>query len=438
MGAITAVSTLTGESGAQSQDALLDKLVSKGVLTATEAKELRTEADHDFKKAYQSKSGMPDWVTALKFGGDFRGRYDGLYNGQIVDRNRWRYRLRFGVTANLMDDFEVGFRLTSTDATASGGLFDPISQNQTLENNGAKKGLAIDLAYGKWTPIHNSDWTVAITAGKMENPFVASDLVFDKDYTPEGAAVQLKYTLNDHHAFRLIGGGFVLDEISNSSRDPYMAGIQARFDSTWDAKQRLQSSIGVALLGMFHDEGLTNGAVPNVNIGNDRLTTPGTNPLQEGFNPIYVDASLTYNLPSFPGYAGKFPITLAADYLHNPAAQADKDGYSAGLTFGKSGKKKTWDVGYRYKELQANAWYEETVDSDWGAFYLTAPTTSGKTGAGYYAGTNLRGHQVRANYSPFDSFTFGITYYVVEAIHENPIRSGSTIGRLQVDALWRF
>ena len=64
---------------AQSSDALIEKLVDKGVLTQQEAKDLRDEVDKDFTKAYASKSGMPEWVTALKFNGDFRGRYESFY-----------------------------------------------------------------------------------------------------------------------------------------------------------------------------------------------------------------------------------------------------------------------------------------------------------------------------------------------------------------------
>src|SRR5438034_7415035 len=75
---------------AQSVDALLDKLVDKGILTQQEAKDLREESDKDFTKAYAAKSGMPEWVTALKFNGDFRGRFEhhGSDNPAFTDRNR--------------------------------------------------------------------------------------------------------------------------------------------------------------------------------------------------------------------------------------------------------------------------------------------------------------------------------------------------------------
>src|SRR5262245_51659479 len=128
---VTGLAASTGQ--AQSVDALLDKLVDKGVLTSKEAKDLRQEVDTDFTKAYQAKSGMPDWVTSLKINGDFRGRYEYFHspNDAFVDRSRWRYRARLGLVAVLQDNFEVGLRLGSGDVDGGiGAGIDPISQNQ--------------------------------------------------------------------------------------------------------------------------------------------------------------------------------------------------------------------------------------------------------------------------------------------------------------------
>ena len=82
-------------------DALLDKLVDKGVLSVKEANDLREESDKNFSTAYAAKNGMPDWVTALKFNGDLRLRYDRITaeDPAFVTRDRFRYRLRFGYTA---------------------------------------------------------------------------------------------------------------------------------------------------------------------------------------------------------------------------------------------------------------------------------------------------------------------------------------------------
>src|ERR1035437_10087650 len=99
--ALLAVAAAGAVAPAQASDALLDKLVDKGILTVKEANELRQESDKGFTQAYQVKSGMPDWVSSLKFNGDFRGRMEGFYASHPgwTDRTRYRYRLRFGITA---------------------------------------------------------------------------------------------------------------------------------------------------------------------------------------------------------------------------------------------------------------------------------------------------------------------------------------------------
>ena len=56
----TALMALTQQSHAQANDALLDKLVDKGILTTKEAQELRDESDKGYTTAFQAKTGMPD------------------------------------------------------------------------------------------------------------------------------------------------------------------------------------------------------------------------------------------------------------------------------------------------------------------------------------------------------------------------------------------
>ena len=134
--------------GAQSADALVQKLVEKGILTAAEAKELKAEADRDFSTAFAVRSGLPEWVTSFQFHGDFRGRYnvDWSENDAYVTRTRWRYRARFGFLATMRDDLEVGLRLGSgdVDSGVTTGL-SPLSLYQTAQNNASKKGRSVIL-----------------------------------------------------------------------------------------------------------------------------------------------------------------------------------------------------------------------------------------------------------------------------------------------------
>jgi len=150
---------------------------------------------------------------------------------------------------------------------------------------------------------------------------------------------------------------------------------------------------------------------------------------------------VTYNLDSFPGYKGAFPLKFVAAYMENPAAPAQNRGYDLGVAFGKSGKKGLWEIGYTWRHLGADAWFEEFTESDFGAFYRTAPIGGS---VGYGAGTNVRGHIVRAGYSPNDSLTLSVTYFRTELIDKNPpgtlnpVGTESDMNRLLVDASWKF
>ncbi len=431
--AAIATAAFAGNSQAQSSDALINKLVDKGVLTVKEANDLREETDKDFNSAYSVKSGMPDWVNSLKFNGDLRGRYESITveAPNISDRNRFRYRMRFGTVAVLKDDFEVGFRLTSSDPASGGTGGDPISGNSTFSSNGSKKFVYIEQAYGKWSPLHTDGWLGNVIIGKMENPFVTSDLMFDNDYTPEGAAATISYTLKDMHTFKVIAGAFSLNEISADANDPYYFGGQFRVDSKWSPK--FQTSAGIAFYSIESAYQLTTASIPNQNSGNTRRADGS---LVNGYRPVVVDASATYSLDSFPLYKGLFPIRAFGDYENNSDAPSRQNtGYSAGIGFGKSGKRGTWDLTYRYKHLESDAWFEELVDSDTGAYYPVAPIGGS---SGYRAGTNLKGHMVRGTYSPFDSFTLGVTYFMMELIDKPASTVDTQAGRLQVDAMWKF
>jgi hypothetical protein len=339
------------------------------------------------------------------------------------------------VVANLLNDFEIGLRLASGDIDKASGIdqgIDPISTNQSLQNNASKKGIFLDQAYARWTPLHTADLSGGLTFGKMSNPFEFSQLTFDSDYTPEGIAWNMTYFVNDQHRLNLNAGAFVLDEIGGSSQDPYMAGAQVVWSANWNPEWA--SSLGVGVLSFGNSQNLSNDAVPNIQNGNTRNAL---GELEYNINPILVDAAVTRTLESFPLYPRPFPIKIFGDLMHNPAAPDANTGYAVGISFGKASKRKTWELRYTYRHLEADAYYEEHVDSDFGAYYANPLPNSGK-GTGYGAGTNVKGHIVRVAYSPYDSLNLSVRWFGTELI--NPVVDGdpSDINRIQMDAAWKF
>jgi len=484
---LLATSMLAPMAKGQSSEALMDALVRKGILTEQEAEDIKADVSKE-NKQYNKWSFNKDGLE-YKLYGDVRGRYEMFRTENDApgvgepnkSRDRFRYRLRLGLTATFNENFEAGFRLTSSEAQGTFGG-DPISGNSTFQDNASKKFVYLDTAYGKWTALTNQVGTrgyfLSGTIGKMDNPFVFSDMVFDGDYTPEGLALQGGYIFNDMHALKMNAGLFVLDEIGQgalASDDPMMWGFQARWDGNWvtdPAKfPKVASTVGVGWLGISETDSLGNGTVPNVQAGNTRFGTnaaagpiavPGSTHavvgnLANDFAPFVVDAAVTVTLEKFPMYPGNFPIRLGGEYMHNPRADDNETGWWGGVFLGKTGKRGTWELSYRYKKLEADAWYEEFVDSDFGAHYAVAPQSQNTSttafgnassvasglGSGYRAGTGIQGHIVKVGYSLSDSVTIGATWFYTQLIDE-PSRAligkdpESSQHRVQLDAIWKF
>ena len=454
----TALMALTPQLRAQSSsDALINKLEQKGILTADEAKELREESRQDFNnnftnsfdKAFGKIIGMPDWVTGYKLFGDLRGRFDDVStetpfpyaSGKSPDNNniRLRYRLRVGLQVDMKDDMQVGFRLGTDDtgkgADASTG--NPLSNNSTLQGNGSKKPVWIDAAYGKWTPINDGTWMLTATIGKMDQPFQASYMLFDPDYTPEGAALQVTYKINDRNSLAFNSAAFVLDQVN--TRSPFLYGAQAIWNANWTPK--FGTSVSIAGYDIANEASIAiSSAGPNPydsNLGNTIVGgTAGA--FACNFNPIVVGGSATYTLDSFPLYPGAFPIKLATEYLNNPSASSNNEGWNAGVTFGKSGKKGSWDVSYRYQHLEADAWWDQIVDDDNIALFPVATPIFGNTAIAAVGGTNIKGHMVKFDYSIFDSLTFSFTCYINDLI-DNPVPNTKTGAvHAMADLMWKF
>ncbi len=368
----------SGMAWASETDALLSKLVEKGILTTSEAQEVRNEMakdagptakarEEDTKDTVKKMAGG-SWLDKVKWGGDLRLRHETQLRDPAITRNRERFRLRYGFKATPWDPLEIGVQL----GTGTSG--DPISNNQAFNNTFDKKAIFVDKAYMKYTP-----WSwVSVTGGKMDNPFQTTDIAWDPDTTPEGAALQLKSPGAIPGLDRWLtvkpfanAGIFSLNELNTSKKDPAMYGAQggADIDLLWG--WTFQPS--VAYYDFANVKGQT---VSNLNstytsgFGNTTTGSGASSVFSYDYNVLDVLGRL--NLPDVFGQ----PVTIVGDWVSNVAysspasdnGKIDNNGaWQAGIEVGKVTEKFGSLKGtYYFKRLESNATFGPLTDSDFG------------------------------------------------------------------------
>ena len=365
---------------------LLDKLVKKGVLTQGDADEIAKEtkqAAAQKEKAEQQKkqedtktAGFPDWVRTMKLGGDLRLRYQGedTENDGTGTRSRGRIRLRFGAEAQPAEGWTAGLRI----ATGSG---DPRSTNNTMDNTFEMDQIRVDLAFARYKPL---PW-LSLVGGKFENPmFRPSDLLWDTDITPEGAAVQLNYPFSKSLDLFFNSGFFVVDE-SSSGKDPFMWALQPGVN--WKITNDTNLKMGLAY---YYFSNVKDNNLDYSSNTNTRVRNP--NRLEYGYNAPVVSAELGFDkISAFVPYLGFF-----GEYTKNPDPSDNDTAYITGVKFGHKSIAKLgdWQFQYSYRRIEKDAWLDTFPDSD---FY------GGRTG--------VSGHEAIFTFGLAKNVNVGLDYY---------------------------
>jgi len=141
----------------------------------------------------------------VSFSGDVRVRAEPFFGGptdESMDRARERVRVRFNALADLGSQFRTGITL------ASGDVNDPTSTNQTLTGFYTRKPIALDQAFVEFTPDQFKPLT--LVAGKFRYPWYNTELTWDKDLNPDGAAETLAFKVESPVLKRIAFIGFQL------------------------------------------------------------------------------------------------------------------------------------------------------------------------------------------------------------------------------------
>ncbi len=218
--ALMPASPAKAQSSAPQDSALLNALVKKGVLSDQEAEDITAQEEKSYSSTAASKIIMPSSIKNITFYGDLRLRYEmrdgttgngftgtgGAYGKQGSETlNRFRYRLRFGLKGELYDNFFYGIRLSSNPYYNRSGNVNFGAGDSAGPFGKARSIPAIDQVYLGWkaTP----DFT--LIGGQMPNPLYTTNMIWDDNINPAGAAEKFDHTFGDDWEVFATAGQFV-------------------------------------------------------------------------------------------------------------------------------------------------------------------------------------------------------------------------------------
>ena len=210
------IALTTGAAFADDQ-ALIDALVRKGILTQKDADTIESEVSKNpaVLPAPSSPLKLAPWIKELKLSGDLRLRYQwdeeqaqepssapgiptptpspslknptptlsASPNGRnhVAQRDRWRFRLRLNAEMKFDGGFFAGVSLTTNNFVDTA--------NQTYTGGFQNYGIYISKAFLGW----NGYPGLAIIAGKQDNPFYTTDLFYDPNIYPQGLVERIDF-----------------------------------------------------------------------------------------------------------------------------------------------------------------------------------------------------------------------------------------------------
>jgi hypothetical protein len=363
------------------------------------------------KEGWGLPGAQPEWLSRLVFSGDFRlraqedmfasensriedfqilnekGSYakagEKAFFNTTEDRTRLRTRVRLSLDAVVSENVKVKTRL------ATGNQLDPVSTNQTLGNYGEKSAFTLDQGYIVWQLLDNH---MQLSGGRMANPFLTTDLVWDADLAFDGVATQWNFGEMGATGIQphILAGVFPIQELEISPEDKWLYGLEAGLN----IKQRNNNSLRLALTYYSYDNivgvknslnsNLTDFTAPkNMQRGNSLYNirnsdNPATADVLYGLAADYKNVGLTlmYDIASFApkhlwvvaDYTNNIGYDEGEVFARNELANYDKQttGYKLEVGFGipKVQQAGDWSASFAYRHLERDAVLDAFADSD--------------------------------------------------------------------------
>lgn len=423
--------------------------------------EVTTDGKTYVEKVVPELHGGEKWklfpaITELELFGDLRVRYE--YRGGRTDntpvaapspgvagthdwqeRERERYRLRFGLRGTVLDDWFFGLRLeTSSSARSTNVTLGGDASNGPFSKG--DDGIAVGQAYLGYKGFPD----VTLTGGRFAIPFVKTLLVWDDDINVEGVAEQWKHTFT-------FGGGAPPPSFSKDGKavapaspsEPFLKldlfanfgqfvydddnpenplGARSTIQQPATGETQLVPRADAFLLGwqvgarfefphilyfqfapaLYNYTG--NGDTFNLHFqGGDQNLTNAESLAQ---NQTGINSLLVFDIPAEIGWkVGNIPMRIFGDFATNfdaddraaaaghPGKGGDRYAYQIGLGIGQLKRKHDWEIDAWWQHQDQYALDPNLVDSDI-----------------FDSRLNLEGVAVKAGYMLADAVVFNLTW----------------------------
>ena len=430
--------TVTSAQALESEvDMLINLLIKKNVITAEDASGLRAEIamKKQEEPAKVKPAAIPEWTEKIKIGGDVRVRTRGDWGkGVNISKQRWQesIRPRFYLEGKVNEFTYAGGRIVGGDNSRSADI--------TLNGYFNKANVLFDQYYVRFeTP---KEWTMKygkyysdmkLWAGKFQNPYEVSEMVWDPDITTGGLAFQ--YVSPDIRTDYLPGlniysnlGMFWLDESASFNTDPILWGYQVGVKT---AKFGMFDSM-INIATTFYDFANLQHKTPNANSSgtNSRVwrgdmggaEASASNPLLGTYRYEYNVFDLLWRVDNESFFDWQFPHGLYGDFIYNASCPEDNlnKGIQAGAYIGKNKLKDPgdWKAKTEWRYLERDSIPDFLPDSNFYGFgtYTSINSPPGTNGIPASGGTNGRGIKAAFEYQLFKNVALNFSYYWMKPI----------------------
>lgn len=411
-------------------DILIQVLLRKGILTDSEASEIRQEvtavaeaqnaeiietAVAEVKSAYSGSSSvgsvpLPSKLSNTTLTGNARFRYHyenaESRSGENNNRSRWRYRIRLGSIYQFRaSPFSLGVQLetaTSNDSNNAnfGGFFDK-----------AGGGVNVGRMYLNYK---GEDWNV--TFGKHASPYCLPKMLWDGDLNIEGLSESIS-----RGNWKFVLGQYIIDEENESKEVP--GGQSVTDDALLMAQAQWTNNEGlvIAPIAMASTGGSSNFS--------ESGTFSGANSVPYFHDFAVVGVPFEYGFSAGNGRKhkifGAWGVNLKGDELVN-----DPDSPFFGGTVGQSSKNQFANFGYQIgsaKKAGEDQWSAEYRFMEAGGYTPNLPDSDWAKGQ-----VNQAGYVINYKRMFTDFFNLSVTYLVGDSIDDDYLAPPGSKGNTQV------